>query len=946
MKKSDLVREERGLIEFILIGMLGIGLSIALGGLMRVWLENEEDAYKKEWVTAIGSEIKAEIVTASEVMHGLKNVILTSQDFSKEDFDIFVSSSIARFPALRSIYWAEARKNKIGELSYQVKMEYSHLVTRFQKRDILSLPNMADIIEHATRGRRLMMSTASVLGTGKQEDYIALLPVRENRRSSDVEIRGVVLGHFDFSHYIEPLLKSKIAQVKAVRLRDITMPMVEHTLFSDNWDEDFRQKDMTAARFTVAGRVLELSVISQFSGHYGLLWGGVTFMGLVITLLTLILRVQHHQNQYRLEAGIDAHTFELRQRNLLYSHFLNTTSEGVLALNDSRTVCICNLTAADLLNVSDEQCIGQHISVILGPGAFDTGLDYFKNKDLEESKSADVPVIEVIRHDGEALSLAIVVTPLHDVADMRWLVTFRDVSDQRETEERLRQTDRQFRQAFLLGSMPMAIIDAESYIKDSNRALQVFLGFRNNELYTRHIQDFLHPNAFEEFSNWLDAARRHQRETFQSEQKLVNRSGQTLWVVASYTAVYDKVGKLKNVICQYHDYTKRKKAEDELKLHRDKLADLVAVRTKEVKGTRENLIASINAADNAILVFDNQNRLEFSSKLVHIFFPEMASALRPGVSAERLCALQSLRTQEDEAAQKERLARVTAGVSGDEVQLTDGRWIHTRRRKTPSGGTVVVHTDVTSFKDQQTLLQRQAEDLAEALRTQQEVNEQQKMFVSVVSHEFRNPLAIIDSTAQRLLRHKDKMGEAEAVKRLNDIRDGVRRLMKLLQSTLTRQRIDSENLEFKPKEINISEAVRDIGERQQVIEKQHDIQLAALDEDVSVPLDPELFEIALGNLINNAAKYSPAGSAIKLFVLKRDGTVEVMVEDEGMGIADEDKDQIFNRFYRSRGAINVEGTGLGLSIVKQIVTIHKGEITCESASGQGSRFKMTLPASV
>jgi signal transduction histidine kinase len=113
----------------------------------------------------------------------------------------------------------------------------------------------------------------------------------------------------------------------------------------------------------------------------------------------------------------------------------------------------------------------------------------------------------------------------------------------------------------------------------------------------------------------------------------------------------------------------------------------------------------------------------------------------------------------------------------------------------------------------------------------------------------------------------------------------------------------------------------------------------------SVEVDAERIGQALGNLLNNAVTYTPAGGKVTLSAAPAgDGRVVLTVADTGVGIPAEYLPRVFDRFFRIPGHSEETGTGLGLTIVKEIVTAHKGEVTCESEPGKGTTFRITLPA--
>ena len=98
-----------------------------------------------------------------------------------------------------------------------------------------------------------------------------------------------------------------------------------------------------------------------------------------------------------------------------------------------------------------------------------------------------------------------------------------------------------------------------------------------------------------------------------------------------------------------------------------------------------------------------------------------------------------------------------------------------------------------------------------------------------------------------------------------------------------------------------------------------------------------------GNLLSNALKYSPAGGPVRFVVGRQDGALHLCVQDQGIGIPEDEQADMFDSFHRASNVGDIEGTGLGLSIVKKAVELHGGTITVQSAAGAGTRFCILLP---
>ena len=110
-------------------------------------------------------------------------------------------------------------------------------------------------------------------------------------------------------------------------------------------------------------------------------------------------------------------------------------------------------------------------------------------------------------------------------------------------------------------------------------------------------------------------------------------------------------------------------------------------------------------------------------------------------------------------------------------------------------------------------------------------------------------------------------------------------------------------------------------------------------------IDKGKIKQVLGNLINNAIKYSPTGAGISLILWKDSDRIVFQVRDHGIGIAEEDRGKIYEPFYRGQNVENIIGTGLGLAVVKKCVELHRGEIALDSQVDKGTSFTVKLPIS-
>lgn len=216
-----------------------------------------------------------------------------------------------------------------------------------------------------------------------------------------------------------------------------------------------------------------------------------------------------------------------------------------------------------------------------------------------------------------------------------------------------------------------------------------------------------------------------------------------------------------------------------------------------------------------------------------------------------------------------------------------------------------------------------------------------KDFVRNFSHEFKTPITSLGGFADLLLEDED-MPAGERREYLKIISDESRRLAGLANSVLALSRVESQTILTDAKPFNLTEQLR-----QTVLQIQHkwaakrpDIRLDA--EECTYTGNEALLREVWVNLLDNAVKFSPEGSAVDVRLRRTQGGVTVTVTDSGPGMDDATLARAFDRFYQGDTSHRTEGNGLGLAMVKQIVSLHKGAVTAANEPGRGSTFTVTL----
>lgn len=224
------------------------------------------------------------------------------------------------------------------------------------------------------------------------------------------------------------------------------------------------------------------------------------------------------------------------------------------------------------------------------------------------------------------------------------------------------------------------------------------------------------------------------------------------------------------------------------------------------------------------------------------------------------------------------------------------------------------------------------------------VDNLRRELVSNVSHDLRTPVASIQGYAETLMLKKDNIKPEEQEKYLKIIYNSCIRLKKMVEDLFELANLEAHQVKPQMEPFSISELVQDIANKYRIISQKKGISVNTLvAKDIPlVEADISMIDRVLQNLIDNAVKYCDEGDTINIEIdLKDPAKVEVRVADSGVGIKQENLENIFQRYYRARE--DTQSTGLGLAIVKKIVELHNSTIQVFSQIGKGTTFIFDLP---
>jgi two-component system phosphate regulon sensor histidine kinase PhoR len=353
------------------------------------------------------------------------------------------------------------------------------------------------------------------------------------------------------------------------------------------------------------------------------------------------------------------------------------------------------------------------------------------------------------------------------------------------------------------------------------------------------------------------------------------------------------------------------------------MADTLERRLRASEGQRTRLQAVLEAMEEAVLVVDSDERVLLANPRLRELFSSPGA--QEGLSGRSL--LEAVRHTEVvdglRAALRKGEAQVREAAIGPAGEPRVRFHVAPFVQPDGSAGAVAVFHDVTELRR------------VEAIR---------RDFVANASHELKTPLTSIRGYAERL---GDAKLPEDAVRAVDAILGNARRLSALVEDLLELSRIESGSIPLRPEVVNAADLVR--RSLADLEPRLRDAELSCVLEavpDACVWADRHALEQVLGNLLDNAIKYTPEGGRLVVRVLPGGARrLRIEVEDSGIGIPRKDLPRIFERFYRvdpgrSRA---LGGTGLGLAIVKHLVQAMGGQLGVESQVALGSRFWVELP---
>lgn len=247
---------------------------------------------------------------------------------------------------------------------------------------------------------------------------------------------------------------------------------------------------------------------------------------------------------------------------------------------------------------------------------------------------------------------------------------------------------------------------------------------------------------------------------------------------------------------------------------------------------------------------------------------------------------------------------------------------------------IEINTDILEIND----LINSINNLSQSIKEQENIR---KRLTGDISHELKTPLTNIQSHLEAMI---DGIWEPTE-ERLLSVKEEAERLSSLVSDMQKLNKYDESSIKLKKDNVNISDIICFVIFQFSNLAKSKNIKIEYEKKNINLYCDKDKITQALVNILSNAIRYSNEGTTIFIEEKLKDNKVIISIEDQGIGISEEDLKYVFERFYRADKSRTraTGGTGIGLTIVKSIVSSHGGEVKLESKLGEGSKFTIILP---
>jgi PAS domain S-box-containing protein len=639
-------------------------------------------------------------------------------------------------------------------------------------------------------------------------------------------------------------------------------------------------------------------------------------IGLFLGFLLWNQRVRFYREKYESELN----------RLALFKHFdyiLKFANDIIFLLDRELNIVEANDRATEVYMFTRNELIGMNLKSIQAAETLSEISDQISG--LNADGSATFETFHK-RRDETVFPVEISSRVVDIEGSMYYQTIGRDITERKNAEMTLRESELRFRKIFEESPFPMVITGKDFGIIRANDSFCTMTGYQEEELKLLTLSDLIHPDDKADDPVNLMRLIAEDIPVYHTEKRYLRKNGSAIIGSSTISILRNNLGEVQLFIGMVEDITLRKEAEEEL----EKSYSLIK--------------ATLESTEDGILVVDQSGKIEqYNSNFMRMWRipPEILASGYDNQVLEYV--MNQLVDPEAFIDNVRKLYSQPEATSSDLLEFKDGRFFERYSQPQKINGRSVGR--VWSFLDITGKKKAENELIAAKLKAE-ESDRLKTAFLHNVSHEIRTPMnAIIGFSS--LLNEPD-LREAERQQYTEIIFQSSNQLLSIINDIVDVANIESGLVKVNLARTDLNFSMKSLDEQFSFSQKQYKIPISLSyglpDEEAIILTDTTKLIQILSNLINNSIKFTKEGKIEFGYTLK-DNWLEFFVKDTGIGIPPESIDKIFDRFYQVDRTISRQfgGTGLGLSICKAYVELLGGKISVASSTGEGTTFSFTIP---